>query len=437
MSNRSVIKRTFIGVAWLATALLALGAAWLACNNRWVDAPVSEVPQALQPPLPVLPRAHNGFYALVELDQSDADRRLDWPGGSDELAAIWSCNSEHEDCVGQWRAHAQALSVLAQRHAVIGQRCVALAADGFAMEEILPAPSTELHHASDQYAAKMQAPHAHNANRCARWLRVQAVLAQQRGDQAAMRAYLRSGDALSTGLLRGSHSLIGSVIAWRIAEEQWQTVVALAAAQPDLAIAMAAFIPVLPAEALDPSRWIVSEAWFARQISRELGLGCELAEPGGSSPAQVPLVCRPNVTFMPNATQQLFDAHWLQALAMARGGPLALLDWSPAPPGLRFFGVTWRNTVGHLLVDVAVPAWSGYAARQANLLLQQHAATLALQAAAVAPSLRPAWLARQPIEARLRPRLRLDGSHIVASTWPKNSSGSREIRFPIPSMQDT
>lgn len=371
--SRSAIKTILKGVAWLAAALLALGAAWFLCNNRWVDAPASEVPLALRPPLPALPRAQNGFYALVELNQPGADQRLEWPGGGAEPATVWNCNSEQGDCVDRWRAHAQALT----------------------------------------------------------------LLAQQRGDVATMRSHLQAGEALAAGLLRGSRSLLGSVIAWRIAEEHWQTVVALAAVQPELAPAMAAFIPALPAEAVDPARWMVSEAWFGRQIGRELSLGCELAEPRDLSAAQQPMTCSPSPIYMPNATQQLFDAHWLQALAMARGGPLALLDWAPEPQGLRLFAYAWRNTIGQILFDVAMPAWTGYAGRQANLLLQQHAATLALQAAAVTPTQRPAWLAQQPIDARLRQRLRLDGSHIVARTWPKDASSPHEIRFPIPSMQDT
>lgn len=425
----------FLG--WLLLAVTLLWAAWFASNNRWVDARPGEVPQALQLPAPSLPKERNGFYGLVTLDQPLDGKRLHWPGQGGKQAPGWTCNTDRTDCVVQWRAQAARLAVELQEHAEIGRRCEALAVPGFAMDEALPEPSAELRVPADQYMAKTIAPHVQNTLQCARWLKVQAVLAQQRGDQVALQAYLTQGDALVTGLLGGSRSLIGSLSAWRIAAEQWQLLVALAVEQPALTPTLAALIRPLPAEAQDPSRWIVAEAHFGRQVIRELGLGCALAEPAGK-PLNDRLVCSPGVSFMPNATQQLMEYQWLQALALAHKGPLALLDWVPQTQGQRVYGLAWRNTTGHILTDVAMPGWTTYARRQSNLLLQHQAATLALQAAGVQAAQRSAWLAQQKLDTRLRERLQLDGNQIVARGWSADSAAEPAFfRYPIPLMQDT
>lgn len=452
---------TLKGLGWLLLALLLLALAWLASNNRWVDARSDAVPPALQLPSPTLPAERNAYFTLIGLNAPAGDdpnqlgqRRwsacyreaesgplLRWPEpkGSD-AASSWTCRFDKEDCVARWREQSAALQTLLQTHALIGSRCEALAEAGLALEEVLPTPSAELKKPEDQYAAKALPP-MQNWVQCGRWLRVQAVLAQQRGDTAALRQALQRSQNYTQGLLTNARTLIANLLAWRIATDHWQVAVALAARQPMLAADMIRMIEPLPPQALDASRWMAHEAHFSRQVTRELGLSCR---PGGLSPDDVPgqgqmdraFMCS-HFGFMPRATQQLLDEYWLQGIEKARGGPLALLDWSPQPRGLRIFGMAWHNTLGHFLVDVAAPMYPSYGLQHADLVLNHELALLALNASAHQPADRAAWLAALPLDERLRGRIRLEDGQIVARPWHAGDEPGMTVHYPIPRLQDT
>lgn len=413
-------------LACLIAGLLLLVAAWFASNNRWVDARPAAVPAALVLADAQLPNARNGFFALLELDApsaADQAASLAWPKSN---TPGWHCKASFEDCMALAPDQAAALGQVLQAHAEIGARCEALASAGFEFNERLPEPSMQMQMAADQYGVKQHAVHAKNAGQCARWLRAQTALALQRGDLAAASQGLARSAALTQGLLAGSHSLMANLIAWRLAQDHWQAVVVVAAAQPALAPHLHALILPLPAAAQDPARWIAAEAQTGRQQLRDLDRGC--------APAHKP-DCKPSLLAMPEATEQLFNAYWLKVLSQAAGSPLNLLDW-PRPAGDgRLFGLAWRNTASQILLDIAASAHDDYAQKQADLLLQHQAARLALQAAELAPAQRsPAWLAGQPIAAGLRERLQLEGGHVVAQGWVRDplTDKAARVSYPIP-----
>lgn len=454
---RKIVINSLRLLLGLVVALAALVLAWLASNNRWVDAAPAPVPEALRLQESRLPVQRNGFFALLGLDAAEgvdpaveglqrwrdphaprAAAALRWPGRDGRASPVWNCSSDRDDCAVHWRREAAALTELIRSHASLGARCEKLAMPSFEMEEQLARPRTELRVPSDQYTANMPAPHGVNAIGCLRWAQVQAVLAEQRGEPMNALANLQRADQLMRALLRGSRSLAGASIAWNAAALQGQLVTAMAAANPALLPEFAGLLQALPEEARDPSFWIASEAFFARQVNRELGLGCSVEHADATTTPGARLQCSPGLTFMPNATQELMDSQWQQALTMARGDVLNLLDWQPQPQGVRVLGMAWRNSIGHLLVDVAMPAYQSYPRRQANVLLQHEAARLALAAAAQAPAQRSAWLAQQKgIAPRLLERLQIDGDHVLARGWSAAGDEQRTYRYPIPNRLES
>lgn len=449
------------GLGWLLLALLLLVLAWLASNNRWVDARSDAVPAALQLPPVTLPAERNAYFTLIGLNApagedpnkvgqqrwsdnggtAEALPSLRWPAPKpDDPASSWNCRLGQDDCVARWREQSVALQALMQTHALIGSRCEALADTRLALEEWLPTPSAEIKEPKDQYAAKM--PSFQHWTQCGRWLRIQTVLAEARGDTAALKQGLQRSQNYVQGLLTQAGSLLGNLLAWNLAAEHWQLAVALAARQPALTADMIRLLEPLPPEALDASRWMAHEAYFGRQVSREMGLTCQ---PGGPPMPDAEdlfglldrtAMCSP-FGLMPRATQQLWDAFWLQGIERSRGGPLALLGWSYQPQGVRVLGMAWRNTLGHILMDVGLPTQVRYGERQADLLLSHEAAKLALQAAAYKPAERAAWLAAQPLDARLRERIRLEEGQILARPWHAEGKIYPLMRYPIPRLQDT
>ncbi len=181
----------------------------------------------------------------------------------------------------------------------------------------------------------------------------------------------------------------------------------------------------------DGLRWIQTEANFGREAVREMACSDLGADPARIAPDD-PLHCVPQIWAMPHATQHLLDEQWLRARTLADGGILALLAWDPDLMAARPWGLpVWRNSIGHMLVAVGSPGFTLYVRKQASLLLLNEAARLALAAGDVEPSKRAAWLTQQPMDARLRERLAIDGDHVVARVWEPVSSQDT-LRYRIP-----
>ncbi|RZI58531.1 MAG: hypothetical protein EOP37_15370 [Rubrivivax sp.] len=438
----------------LLLGVVTLAAAWAAFNNRLVDDAPRPVPEALQVPAPTLPQEQNAFFALIGLGMSGDDPQAEgqrrwamidegrvpaqeltaprsWPSTTSAVGKVWQCDVQTQDCLGEWAREAQGLRALMDAHADIGRRCEAVARPGMAVEEPTLTPRENLKIASDSYVRRAEIFHSSPPLNCQRWLQIRAALAGLQGDATGMLTFARQADALTTAMLQGSRSLIQVQIAGTMARRQWRLLTDLAFRYPGSASALRTMVGPLPAQALDASNWIRTESQYGRETVREASCLSDSADPQMEEPG-TPLVCESRFFAMPNATQRLMDETWMRAQAMAAAGPLALLSWEPQLSSRWWFGAPWRNSVGGLLVSVSEPAYGIYFRKQASLLLLNEAARLALAAGDVEPTKRAAWLSQQPMDARLRERLAIDGDHVVARVWEPVSSQDT-LRYRIPS----
>lgn len=446
----------------LLLGVVTLAAAWAAFNNRYTDDAPRPVPEALRVPPSSVPADRNAMFALIGLslpgddahaqglrrwaevdagESKEPDAVREWPSsiqgapGTDGvlLGKTWHCDAQSQDCVALWMREAAGLRALADQHADIGRRCEALARPGMALEEPMPTVRAEPQAGAYSYSQRATRVSLAPAVQCQRWLQVKAALAAESGDRAAMLAELSKADALTGAMLDGARTLTGVQVAGAMARRHWRVLIDLAARQPQAAPALRAMLRPLSPRALDASAWIPSEAQYGRESMRELTCLNEEAQASPQTSANaLPMRCPAAFWSMPNATSHLMDEQWLRALQLAPGGPLEMLDWYPDSTTEDFWdALAWRNSVGRLLVGISAPNYQVYARKQASLLLLNEAARLAPAAAEIAPDRRADWLAAQPMDARLRERLALDGDRIAARLWEPVSRQST-LHYPIP-----
>ncbi|WP_431287801.1 hypothetical protein [Roseateles chitinivorans] len=439
----------------LLLGVVTLAAAWAAFNNRLVDDAPRPVPEALRVPAPTLPPERNAVFALLGLAEAGDDphaaglRRwaaMDagaitslpasprkWPASETRQPAskAWGCDTQTTDCVAVWMQEADALRALTAAHADIGRRCEAVAQTGMAIDEPMITPSAELNTAGQLYIRRATLLPWQTTVNCLRWLHLRSALAGQSGDRAAMLTLVKQADALTGAMLDGTNTLIGVNVAGAMARRHWRVVTDLAAAYPAAAPELRAMLRPMSARAADTSRWIRTEANFGREAVREYAC-MDLGADASAMSADSPFHCEPRFWAMPNATQHLLDKYWLQAEAKSGGGALNMLDWEPDPSADWALGFPWRNSIGGTLVAVAAPGFPIYVRKQASLMLLNEAARLALAAGDVEPARRAVWLSQQPMDARLRERLAIDGEHVVARLWAPVSSQDT-LRYRIPS----
>lgn len=448
----------------LLLGVVTLAAAWAAFNNRYTDDAPRPVPDALRVPPSSVPAERNAMFALIGLslpgDDAHAQGLKRWaaieagqleqpadaqrwpspdegPAGADgqPVGKAWHCDTQTQACAASWTREAAGLRVLTDAHAEIGHRCEALARPGMAIEEPLPTRHADLRTVGDGYTSRAMALPMAPAVSCLRWLQLRAVLAAASGDRAAMLARLTQASALTGAMLDGTRTLIGVQVAGAMARSHWRVLTDLAALVPASAPALRAMLPPLSPRALDASAWIRTEAQFGRESIREMAcIDGAVADPAviAFKPPATPMRCGTALWSMPNATSHLMDEQWLRALQLAPGGPLEMLDWYPDSTTEDFWdALAWRNSVGRLLVGISAPNYQVYARKQASLLLLNEAARLALAAGEIAPARRAEWLAAQPMDARLRERLSLDGDRIAARLWEPVSRQST-LHYPIP-----
>lgn len=438
----------------LLLGVVTLAAAWAAFNNRLVDDAPRPVPEALRVPASTLPAKDNAMFGLLGLEAAGEDPHTEglrawarieagrfdeipplprrWPSSSgDKSARAWQCDAQAQDCVAVWTREEDGLRALMDTHAEVGRRCEAVARPGMMIEEPLIAPAAELSTAKDLYIRRATILPWRSTVECLRWLQIRSVLAGRSGDGAAMMSLLAKADALTVAMLEGTRTLIGVNVAGAMGRRHWQVLTDIAARHPGQAPAMRAMLRPLSPQAIDATRWIQTEANFGREAVREMACSDLGADPARIAPDD-PLHCVPQIWAMPHATQHLLDEQWLRARTLADGGILALLAWDPDLMAARPWGLpVWRNSIGHMLVAVGSPGFTLYVRKQASLLLLNEAARLALAAGEVEPAKRAAWLTQQPMDARLRERLAIDGDHVVARVWEPVSSQDT-LRYRIP-----
>lgn len=456
--DRSVVLVTGL-VGAVPVLLLAVATAWLLSNRS--DIAPRPRPAVLQLAVPTLPDERNAFFGLVGLsaeagrdpaavgramwqlnmvraamplperlsatgmaelnrqDEAATGKRLPQVSGEPLF-----CKDGASGCVAEWLADPVSLANQRQQMAVTGARCDALWALGMGFEERLPSPA---HHAAHI------ASHISAATQCSRWWRSGAVLAWQQGQPQQALALLQLATRVDAALLAGSQSLISSLVAARITRDTQVTAVGLAMRDPSLAAQLAPLLLTVSeaGQVAAAKRWIASESAFQQVAMTEL---TECIDPA-LAPRQPPAAwaerqlqrlegwqCRNRVGFMPERSKVLADDHWSGITIALEGGlPAAIthIDRQGALAAQR--GWQWRNTIGHILQDVAMPAHKDYLRRAADLPLHSEAAALALAAAAerVPAAERAAWSQRQPMSATLRERLRWDesGQGFTVRTW--------------------
>lgn len=472
-----VVVTALIGA--VPVLLLVVATVWLLSNRS--DIEPRPRPAVLQLPAPTLPDERNVFFALTGLsaeagrDPADVGRAL-WnvnmaraalpqqerltTKANEELnrqhaAATGKylpavsgeplhCSGGAAGCLAEWLAAPAALAAQRAQMSAVGARCDGLAPPGMEFEERLP---TQAHFAVDI------APHLSGALQCSNWWRSGAVLAWQQGQTQQSLALLQRATRLDAALLGGSQSLIANMVAATIARNTQHTVVGLAMVDPSLAQQLAPLLMSVP----DAVQVAAVKRWIAHEAAGQQSSLAELADCLDPVPAPIQMStgwaerqlerlerwqCRHRVGFLPERNKALFDDFWVGVGAALVGGlPAAIehVDMQVALATQR--GWPWQNTLGQMLLDVALPAYASYFRQAADLPLHSEAAALALAAAAqrVPPSERAAWAQRQPLSDTLRERLQWDesGQGFTVRTWTEERQTTpteprKAIRFAWP-----
>lgn len=440
-----VWRRALRWVGRIALLVFVVALAWVASNA--VDSPPVPRPSALQIPPPQVPDARNAFFALTGLrapsGQSPAAAGLaQWRGQATpaELKTLlaapdgspYHCE-DAADCTAAWLADAPRLEAQLRPYAELGARCEALMAD-FAFEERMPTRTDS----AGMAIGVVQ--HTSGLATCSRWFKAQAALAAARADAVAAARWLALADRLNRGALTGSRTLLGHSLAWSLARRTWQAAAVLVAAQPPLAPGLLPVTAPLPAEASDAARWMAGEAAFGRSMI--LGLRADCARPRVDAQADWVdrLWCSTGIGLLPQQTVADFDRQWLAAIDPTRDGLPAALDRPPIrvdSDEAWWDDWAWRNTFGHVLMRIRASAYADYVSRQIDLELHRHSVALALAMARdrVPADQRGVWLAAQPIDDLVRPRMTIVGDPLQARDWSAEHGGDRRqqdrIRVPL------
>ena len=436
---RRVLRRTLKALGGLTLALLLVTAAWVASNGPWADDADAPLPAPLAVASPVTAPPQNAFFDQLGLrapagESPHAYGQRMWRGepeapAPEQLAlpnsADWQCQPKAQDCIRRWRAAALPLREEMGRAREFGLRCQALSArQGY--EEPLQSRQTS-GPLADQPFGRYPLPMFAGLSSCLRWFQISAALSTDLRD--AQDAWGRA-DSLRRRVAGGSQSLISQVMAWSWAASQTQLLAQWLAQTPG-AVLDDAWLRPLPATVLQPATWMKAEAHFQRQFAADVGLHGQVMfddEPNLLQRA----MNRVNLGYLPHATQRLQDTLWLsrlERLGALQGAALAqqaLSGQAEAEPSVWAL-LRWRNTVGHIAVEIGAPAFLSYFLRQADASMhpQLLQAVVALNARPAAD--RPAALAALPLSAELRQQLRLEGDALVWRGWQHTAEPARAV----------
>jgi hypothetical protein len=386
-------------------------------DNAFFDAEGLRAPEGESP---------NAWGQRVWRDDSDGGAKLLTVPSGDE----WNCNAGKADCMAQWRASAAALTAQMAGARTFGERCRALAARPGFQE---PAPMRRARPEGSKPYEAVPLPRLAPASVCMRWLHIEAVLAPDA--PAAQAAWVRA-DALLRLFASGTQTLIGQAIAWSWVTRHQQLLAQWAAEQPPGYVLPAAWLAPMPSRLLQPRVWMAAVSHSLRETTADLREHGE--QMFGTEPnALQAWAGRHSLGYLHERTAQATVAHWLADVRLyghLQGPPLVLAArGKPEPEGSWWRYVSWRNTVGQILVEVGRPAYEIYALRQADLVLYQAALDLSQQLNAVPAAGRAAWWARQPLQDGIRERLSLDGDAILVRTWrgDTDQAYAAPVRFPL------
>lgn len=440
------MRRPFKLLLWAMlgplAVLLLLALAWVACNGYWADADPQPVPPELKPQAVTLAPADNAFFdgqglRAPEGESPNAWGQRAWLGESDKDARLlamptgedWTCNATKTDCVARWRADAAMLKAQMATARVFGERCQALAGrHGY--QEPVPVLRPRLP-GGDAYIVR-SLPQFLPASSCMAWLQIEAVIASD-ATQAAL-GWQRA-DALLRLMASGAQTLLGQAVTWSWATRHQLLLAQWAARQPAGFALPAAWLAPMPARILQPRVWIASEAQFQRETIADLKAHREQLFGTDPTPLQS-WAGRLSLGYLPERTAQAFNAAWLadtRAFGELQGPALVQRARSVSEPDRPLLSyLRWRNTVGHVLQEVARPQFKSYPLRQADLVLSQAALEMSQQLNDVPAAERAAWWAGRPMEPGIRERLSLEGDALVVRTWRAEAEPAQvPLRFPL------
>lgn len=442
-----LMRRAFKVLLWVVFGplglLLLLVLAWVACNGRWADAAPQPVPPELLPQRVTLAPEHNAFFEgqglrAPEGESPNAWGQRMWRGEvADDAKPLagpagdgWNCNPGKADCVALWRASAVALVAQMAGAKTFGERCKALAASSDFQE---PLPVRRARPADGKPYEAVSLPRFAPLTTCMRWLQIEAVLAPDA--QRALGAWAQA-DALLRLFASGSQTLIGQAIAWSWATRHQQLLAQWSAQQPSGYALPAAWLAPLPSRLLQPRVWMAAESHYQRETTADLAAHAE--QMYGMEPnALQAWVGRHSLGYLPELTAQASSAYWVADMRLyghLQGPALAQAARSKpeVEPSWRRH-VRWRNTVGHILVEVARPGYETYALRQADLVLYQSALDFSQQLNAVPAAERAGWWASRNIDAGIRERLSLERDALLIRTWrgETDKAYAAPVRFPL------
>ncbi|MFO1286362.1 MAG: hypothetical protein U1F49_07410 [Rubrivivax sp.] len=452
----------------LSLALLVL-AAWVASN--WSDVEPRPRPAELQLPAPRVADAINAAYAFVGLyaeagrepaatgrAMREAERaRMALPPAARASAAAAAagnaseglgkaltppkgaplvCNAQGANCDSAWLAEAEALAAQRARYGAIGERCDSLVAGPFEFEELLP-PAFTFDAPLMNWQPMVE---------CSRWFRSGALVALAQGRRDDALAHMQRAQRLQETLWQGARTLVGQMVATRIARSTHDTLAAAALGEPTLAEAMAPWFAAPLDTRAGARRWMLVEAEFQRTVVSQLRTWAATAASTGGTGVLGSMEASPlsalgdwlttrGIGYHSERTTQKVEDEWQQRLSRLALPWPGLLEAASADE--RALGVAlaespykWKNTFGELLLDVARPSYLAYLARQADHELHREAAALVLglQRQRVAAAARAEAARQWPGSSdALRQRMSwsADGRTLEVRSWQRDIQGAK------------
>lgn len=387
--------------AWRLLLLVVLVAmAWALSNLR--DEPTQALPTALQLRPPAVADADNSMFDLLALRTAKAESlrevgRKQWqqmltPAGEGEAvprtpmdgqllpsldARALGCQVFGADCLRVWLKDPVLLKQRRAAHALLGARCEALLAKDVLFEEVFLANASPETMPMAPYGAAMGA--------CSIWVLSGATQAWTEGRQDDALGLLVAHDQLLSRWRSGSRTLISHMLVAAWTRQHLRTVAELGLRSPSAAARLKQALPD-PRSLEDASwAWVPYENAFQERVAQQVKTQCDQKPAGAQTPSDDTTNCGLAWLWLPNATTNLVRQQWLDFLAYRRDGALAAAEAAVARRQNAvdkplWAMLHWRNTAGHVLLDVSRDQFDVYMARQADALLHREVVDWFLEA---------------------------------------------------------